>query len=559
MWELVKLEIIQESYLKEFYTYENIAFPGLIVLATYIDGSTEYITDPHLVFTQTDVPGTYTCYVYKNKRSSKIYTSFEYKVVEEPKVQARTVNSKINVAKVCAACLDTSASVSFACTDCTTSSSSSCSSTQQQCSSSVSTCTTTYTQCSSTVSQCTTTASACTSTASKCTTTASACTGCDDVTTCNSSLTYCTSESVSIACNDCTASSKIVCTGCDDVTTCGNSASSCPLCTANNDSPGCYDCTTSYDCTTTASKCTGCSDVTECGASVSPCPSCTTSYDCTTTANQCTGCDDVTRCGASVSPCSTCSTNSDCTGCSDVTECGSNADCPTTRYQCGTNYTKYYCWSSYNRGCSCSSYQLCNCTDSGVSQCESCPTSDSIKADVNMEAELEGMLTQVTNIKTAVIKNESKKVGLESYYSNNKGVASSTALSTFSSLSNITLVEGDEIRISYYILSASTDKLNITFLYDDNNIGVYTYSGYQDSWKTVSLVIPEECIGQPISKISIKCAYVKDSSGDAGADQAWLRNPVIHHKVSDDKYRDIYMDQVESTSSYYFEKALYQA
>lgn len=176
-----------------------------------------------------------------------------------------------------------------------------------------------------------------------------------------------------------------------------------------------------------------------------------------------------------------------------------------------------------------------------------------------MEAELEGMLTQVTNIKTAVIKNESKKVGLESYYSNNKGIASSTALSTFSSLSNITLVEGDEIRISYYILSASSDKLNITFLYEDNNIGVYTYSGYQDSWKTVSLVIPEEYIGQPISKISIKCAYVKDSSGDAGADQAWLRNPIIHHKVSDDKYRDIYMDQVESTSSYYFEKALYQA
>ena len=175
-----------------------------------------------------------------------------------------------------------------------------------------------------------------------------------------------------------------------------------------------------------------------------------------------------------------------------------------------------------------------------------------------MEVELEGMLTQVTNIKTATIKNESKKVGLEYFYSTNKGIDSSTAYSVFSSLNELTLAEGDEIKISYYILSASSDSLNISFIYDETNIGTFSHSGSQASWATDSVTIPSEYIGKPINKLKISCTYVKDLAGSAGADQAWVRNPVIHHKIDTDKYRDIYMDQKEDIGDYYFEKMIYQ-
>lgn len=301
---------------------------------------------------------------------------------------------------------------------------------------------------------------------------------------------------------------------------------------------------------------------TPCYSSTSIAPDCISSSDkgcsCSSTATCCTSSGDCSSSGTLSCSCLSakvsCCTDS-LTGCTSSNayscSCYSENNCCTS---------SLYCNSSATNSCGCYSDQVCACTASGLSSCATCPTSGSYTSkDINVlvggtDSEVNAY-TEVTNLTNVNYLGTAKTVGLNYYYSNNKGVSSSVATSIFnlsySGDSTINSATNDILKIDILTLTESSDKLTVEFMYEDTVLSTSTYSG-NTSWTTCSYTIPSTYAGKDLRNFKIRCKYTKDGSNNYGADQAWLRKPAITHNG-----RDIYLTNKTDSGSYAFTKVVY--
>ena len=329
---------------------------------------------------------------------------------------------------------------------------------------------------------------------------------------------------------------------------CTESGSSCSCCTGSG--LGFSKCPASSDmgcsCLSNEEKCSSSNNL-GCTCSSTSTPSC------------CTGSSDCSSSGDLGCSCSSTSTPSCCTGSSDCSSsgnlcCTGSSDCSSSGNLGCTCYSDDIpcctgssdCSSSSNLGCSCYSDQVCSCTASGLSSCVSCPSSGSATTkDINIEVEdTQGRKSQVENITSANIDGQSKTVGIEYYRSNNYNKTSTTAEMTSNSVS---LNNSDKITIDYYVLSESSyDKLNIYIYKDGSQVDSVTDSGYNSRWSTKTYNVTSS------GNYSIKVQYVKDGSGNNGADRAWVRRP--YYNIDGVNY----LFEFTNTGSYGFDELRYQ-
>ena len=375
------------------------------------------------------------------------------------------------------------------------------------------------------------------------------CSGDQGLTTCHSSgdrgcscssYSNCSSYASNDTC-DCTSSGDQGCS-CSSTQICYTSSSkgSCSCSSSSDRGCGCSDynnCTNSSDeggcsCSSSSDIGCGCYSSQICSTSSSK-----GSCSCSSSSDRGCGCSSYDNCYSSVSDGDCSCTSSSDRGCG----CSSSQICSTSSSKGSCN-----CSSSSDRGCGCSDSQACSCTASGLSSCVTCPSSGSATTkDINIELEdTQGRKSQIENITTAIIDGSSKTVGIGYWRSNNYNKTSTTAEMTSNSVS---LNSGDKIGIDYYVLSESNfDKLNIYIYKNGSQVDSVTASGYNSGWSNKTYIISSS------GNYSIKVQYVKDGSGNNGADRAWIRRPYYHINGVN------YLFEFTNTGSYGFDELRYQ-
>ena len=498
MNNLIKINILQLPLITKFYLDERILFLGLLTEAVYDDGSHRTIEDPYLIYPQPETPGLYECKIYLDKEHLDIYGSFSFEVFQSlqdlqsavPSVLAICTTVAQRSTGTCPTVCPGDVGISK---DCISEGDKGCG-----CYSS----------------------STCSSSSSKdsCNCTSSSGRGCG----CSSSQA-CNNDNSRETCY-CSASSSRGC-GCNDLSNCDNSSSK-------------YDCS----CTSNSDSGCGCSSLQQCTNSSSE-----QSCYCTSSSDRGCGCSNSQPCSCTASGLSDCTTDSqrnscDCTSSSDE-GCGCSSTQPCTN---SSSKGTCSCTSSSNRGCGCSSTQACSCTATGLSACVTCPSSGSATTkEINIEVQKNSLgKSQIENITTAIIDGSSKTVGIGYWRSNNYNKTSTTAEMTSNSVS---LNSGDKIGIDYYVLSESNfDKLNIYIYKDGSQVDSVTASGYNSGWSNKTYIISSS------GNYSVKIQYVKDGSGNNGADRAWIRRPYYHIDGVN------YLFEFTNTGSYGFDELRYQ-
>ena len=74
--KLSKLEIVKESIFKEFQKGEPFCCYGLLVKATYDDGSEEFVTEPYIEIPDFNLSGAYLVKIYKSKEEKEISIAY---------------------------------------------------------------------------------------------------------------------------------------------------------------------------------------------------------------------------------------------------------------------------------------------------------------------------------------------------------------------------------------------------------------------------------------------------------------------------------------------------